>query len=416
MMKKTALFIIAVFAIASAAPWAAAEDDILKKMRAFQDVMDTLPESTRTEEPEPESPEVTPPVAPEMEKTEEEVQREPYPWERETPKMEEEAEREAYPWERGAPKADKSVDTDQEEDKWTPYQGYTPDTDDMVEDVTAEPEMDMAEDESPEYEDDETDIDDDMADNEEDIEDEFIEEPDKDAVMESAAEDDDEADDSEMSSGAEESMEDVVEEAAETEEMPDSEFSETGMDDPVVEDTFEEESAYEWEEEPVLDEELKAEIEKAAERVATSLETDMPADIPEEAADVEESVRETAEAGIALMDDAVAQAEETTGEMNIAEADPVGEMESDLSAPGFKPLKESAALSIGRSQPSGLDEPEVLKYRQDLTQELTPEMIDRHAQIDRIKSEIDAEINEIQSDIELITGAKRNNPAPRTEE
>ena len=42
--------------------------------------------------------------------------------------------------------------------------------------------------------------------------------------------------------------------------------------------------------------------------------------------------------------------------------------------------------------------------------------LDRHAHIDRIKSEIDAEIDEIQSDIELITGAKRDNPAPRTEE
>lgn len=92
--------------------------------------------------------------------------------------------------------------------------------------------------------------------------------------------------------------------------------------------------------------------------------------------------------------------------MNIADTDSVGDMKSDTSATGFAPLKK----------PATLDEPEVLKYRQDLTQELTPEMIDRHAHIDRIKSEIDAEIDEIQSDIELITGAKRDNPAPRTEE
>lgn len=52
-MKKTALFLIAVFGMTAIAPWAAAEDDILKKMRALQDVMETLPESTRTEEPEP---------------------------------------------------------------------------------------------------------------------------------------------------------------------------------------------------------------------------------------------------------------------------------------------------------------------------------------------------------------------------
>lgn len=200
-----------------------------------------------------------------------------------------------------------------------------------------------------------------------------------------------------------------------------------------------EETGYEWPEETV-EKDIVEDTKPSAQEIKTLLETEISAEVPslEKAAPEKVTIPDTDDY------EPVAEVMDFGSEMNIPDTAAVGKEESEISAAVSTTTAASAGAemdiaesSLASSQPEdveeldfGLEEVpaaipeqdavpeelEVLKYRQDLSQELTGDMIDQHAHIDQIKSEIDAEINQIQSDIEMITGAKRGDQDGLSEE
>lgn len=407
-MKKTAVLIILVFGLGALVPYAAADDDVLKKMRAFKAVMDKLPESTREDEPEPPAPAaLMNAMKEEVEEVKETVEPEPLPWEREAP----------------ADNEMDSADETEEEDgteRWTPYQGYTPPIADMVEEENAEIEETVEEvtDEIDVMEA-ATDMDAVVEQNAPDVTAEVIEE-DLEAVTEEAEDIAAETIATEMSDDMAQDSVEVIEEedidlGAEMEEEADTtewmdisadadeDMKEDAMDaaESVTEDAVEapavvEESSYEWNEDAAempMDEDAK----EAAEEIRSILQTGITAEeidavIEDAGLDMDEPADEPAEETVSEEIEA-----KTEPEMNISEETPVAQEDSAVAA-------ARPRLSLDQVQSEA---PEIMKYRQDLSRELTPEMIEQHAHIDKIKSEIDADIDEIHADIELITGIKR---------
>ena len=255
-MKNTAMFIIAVCGLGLCVPLASAEDDVLKKMRAFKAVMDTLPEST---DPQEEEPQVPPAVTPAPVKKPAEVP----------------AARETYPWQEDYSQPQKKDKTEQRpdasgaaEDRWTPYKGYTPPLNDMTADDAEEDAADMTEDaeDALPWESADTDDEDEDMTATEMAEDESPE-PDMAEETTDASSGDEEAG-SEVSAGDEDGpLPDMTEENAE----------DVGGESLTEERTVEE-SAYEWEED-VTEMEMDADTEQTAQEIKAMLESGIRKDV-----------------------------------------------------------------------------------------------------------------------------------------
>ncbi|MBZ0166257.1 MAG: hypothetical protein K8I00_05570, partial [Candidatus Omnitrophica bacterium] len=358
---------------------ARAEDDVLKKMRDFKALMDTLPESTSEEDVVEKALPSQPAVATELPKTEMEADRPQ--WLAEPEAMEEESVQEP------------DFPEDVNESDTPPWRAYE--------------DMD-------EYDTDEQDT---AADVEESA----------DVIMENRPF------------------------ATET-------MDEDGPADFAGPDMADEESGYEWDED-IVEMEMDEDTKQTAQEIKTMLETEITAEVTGEddvREDEMEEMIEEDEPGLnlgpdqvveqmlpqddgmdktkpAAMDMAEEVAEGDAG-LNIAESQVVLDEDSVISEATESQLmdegsavageqKTIAATTPGMESDAFSDDPsaeipmnaqelpdpedlDVLQYRQDLSQRLTGDMLDRNTHIERIKSEVDAEINEIQSDIEMITGAR----------
>lgn len=401
-MKKIAGLVIAVFLMGTFTPFAAA-DDVLKKMRAFKAVMDTLPETMKEEEEELEAPVVVTPEPVKEDVVEPMIEEKRYPWEAKSKEMEQEV----------APVVE-DMQEEVEAESWDSYRGYeskpqdygSSDTtlkEDLSEEVTDSLRTDIDAIDTSNLEMTSEDVVEDMIDSEE----ESI------------------SDVSTSTNNLKEDVIDIVDTIKDTEETESiAEVTDDTIDMSDEAELIVEETSYDWDEE-VVEMKIDENVQETAEGIQELLKTGL--------SDMDATAKDVMDLGGEYQEDREALNESTEAidfELSVDVEDTVEEIEMKMNSTVDSTVESTDAISESVSsteskklgmildQPhvTKTDEPEIMQYRQDLTQELTPEILDRHVHIDQMKSEIDAEIEEIQSDIELITGISKDNSESLTED